>query len=459
MTAATVRILVIDDELGIRDLLRSELTVQGYRVDTAENGEEGLNYFRANHCEIVIADIKMPKIDGLQVLRAIKSLCPETEVIMLTGYATVETAVHSMREGAYDFIEKPFNIDELSAIVEKAAERRELRTLVAKYESNFKELWDNAPVAYHTLDRKGSITRVNQTEAKLLGYTVEEMLGRPIFDFILPEQRDDAKERFLLKIEGRDPDPSGARLYVKRDGTKIYVSIDDVLEKDGEGNVIGVRTTMVDVTERTIAEDGLKKSVEKLEKTMQSIIQAMAKIVEMKDPYTAGHQRRVAQLATAIAREMGLAPDKIDGLHMAATIHDIGKIYVPAEILCKPGRLTENEFGMIKAHAKVSYDILKMVEFPWPIAEIVIQHHERLDSSGYPLGISGDGIRLEAKILSVADVVEAIAFHRPYRSAVGIEKALEEISDNRGTLYDPEVVDTCLKLFREVKFKFDSPAN
>jgi HD-GYP domain-containing protein (c-di-GMP phosphodiesterase class II) len=242
---------------------------------------------------------------------------------------------------------------------------------------------------------------------------------------------------------------------VRKDGTKLFVSIDDILEYDTEGKISGVRTTMVDITERKKAEESVKLSLEKLQLSMESTILAMAKIVEMKDPYTSGHQRRVAQLAGAIGRELGLSNEQVEGIHMSTVIHDIGKIYVPAEILSKPGKLTEIEFSMIKTHPKVSYDILKMVEFPWPIAKIVLQHHERLDGSGYPLGLSGEDIMIEAKILSIADVVEAIAFHRPYRSAVGIDKALEEISTKKGLLYEPAIVDACVRLFSKKDFEFD----
>jgi len=281
------------------------------------------------------------------------------------------------------------------------------------------------------------------------------MIGHEVFDFILPEQRDDARERFKKKIEDESVSKSESRVYVRKDGSHIFVSIDDSLEHDHEGKITGVRTTMVDMTDRKKAEEEIKFSLEKLQLSMESTILAMAKIVEMKDPYTAGHQRRVAQLAGAIGRELGLPAAQINGIHMASVIHDIGKIYVPAEILSKPGKLTEIEFGMIKTHPKVSYDILKMVEFPWPIAKIVLQHHERLDGSGYPLGLSGEDIMIEAKILSIADVVEAIAFHRPYRSAVGIDKALEEIVQKKGQLYEPEIVDACVRLFSKKDFEFD----
>ena len=202
-------------------------------------------------------------------------------------------------------------------------------------------------------------------------------------------------------------------------------------------------------------EKELEKSLEELEKTTEGIIYTVAKIVKTKDPYTAGHQKRVANLASAIAEEMGLPKEQIRGIYMTGTIHDIGKIYVPTEILTKPGRLAKIEFEMIKTHPEHGYNMLKDVEFPWPVALTILQHHERMDGSGYPQGLKGEDILLEARILGVADVVEAMSSHRPYRPALGIERALEEISHNKGKLYDPQMVDACLRLFREKKFKFE----
>ncbi|MCX5826169.1 MAG: HD domain-containing protein [Deltaproteobacteria bacterium] len=193
--------------------------------------------------------------------------------------------------------------------------------------------------------------------------------------------------------------------------------------------------------------------LEKLRKTLGGTIQVISRTVEMRDPYTAGHQRRAADLARAIATEMGISADRTDFVRIAGTIHDIGKISVPAEILSKPTKLTDIEFRLIKAHAQAGYDILKNIEFPWPVADVILQHHERMDGSGYPQGIKGDDILLESRILAVADVVESMASHRPYRPALGIDAALEEITKNRGTLYDPRVVDICLRLFNEKSYK------
>jgi putative nucleotidyltransferase with HDIG domain len=205
---------------------------------------------------------------------------------------------------------------------------------------------------------------------------------------------------------------------------------------------------------RERAEKDLKQSLEKSQRLLEQTVNVLASTVEMRDPYTAGHQRQVNKLACAIAEEMGLPEEQIDGIRMAALIHDIGKIYVPAEILSRPGELTETEFGLIKIHSQAGHDVLKPIEFPWPVAEIVLQHHERLNGSGFPQGLSGEEILLEARIIGVADVVEAMSSHRPYRPALGINKALEEISQNRGVLYDPQVVDVCLKVFSENGFKF-----
>ena len=200
------------------------------------------------------------------------------------------------------------------------------------------------------------------------------------------------------------------------------------------------------VAERTAE---LQSILEESRKSSEGIIQAMALAIESRDPYTAGHQRRVADLAHAIGSEMGLSEERLDGIRMGGIIHDLGKISVPAEILSKPSRLNEHEFGMIKLHPQVGHEILKKIDFPWPITQMVYQHHERMDGSGYPQGLSGKKILLEARILAVADVVEAMASHRPYRPALGIDKALEEILKNKNVFYDPEVVDACLKLFKE----------
>ncbi len=221
------------------------------------------------------------------------------------------------------------------------------------------------------------------------------------------------------------------------------------------GNLVYGIVALHTRTARQRAEVEVKKNLNKLKQTLGAIIQVLEKTVEVRDPYTAGHQRRVADLARSISAEMGFTQDRIDGIRIAGIIHDIGKIYVPAEILSKPRRLTTYEFNLVKTHSQVGYDILKTIDFPWPVARIVLQHHERLNGSGYPNKLMHDNILIEARILGVSDVVEAMASHRPYRPALGLDAALKEVSDHKGSLYDPEVVEICTRLFREKLFDFE----
>jgi putative nucleotidyltransferase with HDIG domain len=224
---------------------------------------------------------------------------------------------------------------------------------------------------------------------------------------------------------------------------------------DAKGNVSGFRGIDRDVTERKRAEEEAQESFRKLQRTVEGTIQAIALTVETRDPYTAGHQRRVTKLAYAIAREMRLSNDKIQRVRIASLLHDLGKIFVPTEILSKPGQLTDVEFSIIKSHPQAGHEILKNIEFPWPIADIVIQHHERMNGSGYPAGLKEEEIVMEARILAVADVVEAMSSHRPYRPALGLDKALKEIVNNKGVFYDANVVEACMRVFNGGVFKFD----
>jgi len=197
----------------------------------------------------------------------------------------------------------------------------------------------------------------------------------------------------------------------------------------------------------------------KLNKLLNDTVGGLVSAIELRDPYTAGHQRRVTQLAMAIAQKMNLSKDKLDCIRIAAMIHDIGKINVPAEILSKPGRINQFELELLQNHPQAGYDILKKIDFPWPVAETVLQHHERMDGSGYPNGLKDEEILIQAKVLYIADIVEAMSSDRPYRPALGTEKALNELNENRGILYNEEIVDACLKLFIEDNFKFEEKSN
>ena len=332
-------ILVIDDEESVRSLLSRLLSRHGYACTLAADAAEARKFLKDRNFELILCDIKMPGESGIDLIRHIRTEHPDTAVIMVTAVDDPEAADAVIESGAYGYMIKPFNLNEMIISVRNSLRRREL-----------------------------------------------EMISRS----------------YRLDLEQK-------------------------------------------VAERTA----------RLHKTLEGIVKAMALAVESRDPYTAGHQQRVADLAVAIAKEMNISKDQIEGIRMAGLIHDLGKISVPAEILSKPGSLTEIEFSLIKTHPRVGYDIMTDIEFPWPIDQMMIQHHERINGSGYPQGLSGEDIILEARVLSVSDVVEAMASHRPYRPALGVDRALEEISKNKMEFYDSDVVDACLRLFREKEFKFE----
>ena len=234
----------------------------------------------------------------------------------------------------------------------------------------------------------------------------------------------------------------------------MHADLEGLVQKRTAELVKSNRLLKIEIENRKRMQTELQQSFESLKKAMHSTIQAISMTVEKRDPYTSGHQQRVADLAKAIAVELKLPENRIESIYMAAAIHDIGKISLPAEILVKPIPLSDIEISLIQAHAQAGYDILKGIEFPWPIADFVLQHHERMDGSGYPQGLAGEKILLEARIICVADVVETMASHRPYRPSIGMDKALEEIAINKGILYDPRVADACLNIFKAKGFQF-----
>jgi len=311
----------------------------------------------------------------------------------------------------------------------------------------------NAPII--VWDTSLSITRFNQAFEDLSGYDASEVIGKKI-DILFSKNKVESALEHIHKTSSGERWEAVEIEIQRKDGEPRIVLWNAANILDAErNNVIATIAQGQDITERKQAEEELKLSYQKLQNAMKSTIQAIALILEKRDPYTAGHQKRVTKLACAIAEEISLPKDKIEGLYIAGIIHDIGKINVPTEILSKPGKLSEIELSLIKTHSQVGSDILKEMELPGEVSAIVLQHHERMDGSGYPSGLSGKDIILEARILEVADVVEAMASHRPYRPALGLDKALEEITQNKGKLYDPEVVDACLNLFKEKGFKFE----
>jgi len=303
-------------------------------------------------------------------------------------------------------------------------------------------------------DLAGNIVFANEVAVRLSGKAgVEGLIGLNVFSFVAPDDVERAARSSKIMFEKKiGPQEIGLSFNGR---AIVKFEVDGAVLRDLDGAPYGIVYLCRDITERKLAEESMRQGLAKLRTTLKASIDSLASAIEMRDPYTAGHQERVTRLARAIANEMGLAEETVEAIEIAGVIHDIGKLYVPAEILSKPTKLSELEYSMIKMHAQVGYTILSKIDFPWPIAQIVHQHHEAINGSGYPQGLSGKDILLEAKILCVADVVEAMSSHRPYRPALGIQAALAEISQKQGILYDREVVDACLKLFREKKFKFE----
>ncbi|MGB9720924.1 MAG: HD domain-containing phosphohydrolase [bacterium] len=322
---------------------------------------------------------------------------------------------------------------------------RKLKSSTAKYEL----LFQNIPVGVFYYDKDLILNDFNDRFVEMLKSTREKLLGLDL------NKLKDKRVLPAIKsvFEGKDGEYTGyyeattgsAIIYAEMKCTPIY---------DEDNNIIGGVGIVHDITEKHNAELELMENYKKNQKFLEGVVNALASAVEKRDPYTAGHQRRVAQLSCAIAKEMGLGDDVIKCLNISGILHDIGKIYVPAEILSKPARLTQAEYDIVKEHPRIGAEILESVEFPCPVAMIVLQHHERLDGSGYPSGLKTDKILLEARILAVADVVEAMMTHRPYRPAWGVDVALNEIITNKGFLYDSEIVEVCVRLFKEKNFDF-----
>jgi PAS domain S-box-containing protein len=377
------------------------------------------------------------------------------------------------------------SVRELNVTLEARVDQQtaEVREANEQFEQIFETSADMICIA----DIDGYFRKVNPAFENTLGYSADELLGRPSLDFVHPDDRARTQQAMREELDHGHATASFENRYRRKDGSYRWlrwnshpvvekgisyaIARDVTVEKEASTKslersdhleeLVAERTADLndvnrklqgEIAERVRVAEALAQGEKRLRGTLTEAIEALARAVEMRDPYTAGHQRRVALLAVAIGQELGLPEDAVDGLRMGGTIHDIGKIAVPAEILTRPGHLTEIEFALIKAHPQLGHDIVGDVAFTWPVKQMIIQHHERLDGSGYPCGLKESDICLEARIIAVADVVEAMSTHRPYRAALGTDAALEKIMADRGRLYDPDVVDACVRLFREKGF-------
>jgi PAS domain S-box-containing protein len=458
-----LNVLLIEDSEDDALLLTRALRKNGYepqikRVQTAPDMTQAL---AGAPWDIILCDYHMPAFSGVEAIDLLKKTGLDIPLIIVSGAIGEETALDCIHRGASDYIMKG-NLTRLGMAVQRELEEKKLRDhhrqdeeALRRSEEKYRTILESIGDGYYETDLAGNFTFFNDALQQMWGYPKEELLGMNDRQYT---DRETAKmlyeghhQTYLTGIPGRYMDYE----IIRKDGARLSVQQSFTLLKDTGGEIIGFRGIVRDISDRKALEKEREETLEKLRQTLESTVHAMAMAVESRDPYTAGHQRRVADLAHAVAVAMGMEPNRIIGLRMASMIHDLGKISIPTEILTKPTKLTNIEFEIVKTHAQAGYEILKDIVFPWPIARIVLEHHEKIDGSGYPQHLKGEDLLPESKILTVADVVEAMASHRPYRPSLGIQDALEEISRNRGILYDTDAVNACLSLFAEKRFRFD----
>lgn len=450
------QILIVEDERIVAISIQNMLNRLGYGVSgVTSSGKDAIKIADEKKPDLVLMDIMLNgDMDGIKVAKKIHDHF-NIPVIFLTAYADEETLQQAKITEPFGYILKPFDERELRSNIEMALYKNKMEKKSKEREKWLSTVLNSINDAVIATDKERLVTFMNSAAESLTGLNLKYAYGQDfeeVFNITISKRlwltKKDSRTRIRPVRKEMNPSLNQAILINKR-RKEIPIDHSYAPIRDHKGNILGSVLVLRDITEKKNAEKKLRQSYEKLRKAFDGTIQTISFIMEKRDPYTAGHQRRVSQLVLVISESMGFSKDQIEGIHTAARIHDIGKILLPSEILNKPGELTELEYNMIKTHPKTGYDILKTIEFPYPIAQIILQHHERMNGSGYPQGLKGEDILLEARILGVADVVEAMSSHRPYRAALGVEKALIEISQNKRRLYDPDVVDTCIKIFKK----------
>ncbi|HDZ26432.1 MAG TPA: PAS domain S-box protein [Candidatus Aminicenantes bacterium] len=449
------QILIVEDERIEAEDIKMSLQKLGYAVSgTAFSGMGAITKAEKLHPDLVLMDIVLGgKMDGIEAASIINSRL-DIPVIYLTAHSDKKMLKRAKATEPFGYIHKPFENKDLKTTIEMALHNHEMANMLKESEERYRSLVENAHDAIYISTSNG-FKYANPAFENLTDWKKEELCNKEFnfWNIVHPDDKKLIKEKKEARKKGKEIQGRFEFRITTKDGGERIVEANTVnIGKQGEVEEMGI---LRDITVRKKAEEELIKSLERYQKTFEQTINALVSALERRDPYTAGHQKRVANLAYAIAREMDLPEEQVEGVRMAGLIHDVGKIQIPTEILIKPDHLSEIEFVMIKMHPQIGYEIVQSIEFPYPVAMIVLQHHERMDGSGYPSGLFGEHILPEAKILAVADIVEAMSSHRPYRPALGIGKALEEISKHKGFLYDPGPVNACLKLFYEKKFKLE----
>jgi len=451
-----LRVLCLEDSPSDAELIRRVLTADGYELemDLATERRRFEELLASDSYDVILADYRLPGFDARAALELARAARPQTPFVCVSGTIGEEVTVELLKGGAVDLVLKdrmarlPFAVQR--AIDEKARQReqREAKEHLAAAADEWRQTFDAMHDSVAVFDGDGRVLRCNAATTVLNGRDAEEIVGRPCHEVFhaTHEFHKDCPQR--RAFASRHVETS----FLEQDGKWLRVTFTP--EIDAAGRASGGVHVVADVTELKQAELRLLESIVKHQAITEGVIAALARTVDVRDPYTAGHQRRVSELAAAMARCLGLDEESVRGVRIAGMLHDVGKIIIPAEILSKPGRLAATEFDLIKAHPQAAYEILESIEFDFPIADIVVQHHERLDGSGYPGGLTEQSILPEARILAVADVVEAMISHRPYRAALPLEAAMAELEDGAGSRYDAAACEAAIRLFREQGFTF-----
>jgi putative nucleotidyltransferase with HDIG domain len=471
------KILVVDDEPGMRDWLSFELRQQGYMVVAASNGNEGLEKVNQGKFDIAIIDIMMPEMDGITFLGHLKRIDPDIEAIMTTGFGTLETAIASMRKGVYDYINKPFNVDEISLVIEKALEKQRLKETVALYEISkaIVSTVEFDQLLKTIIDLTTAVLKSDDASLLLFDDQMKLYIAAASYDLTdenkkkahlaIGEHMADriAKEQHpVILVENFEKDP---RFKNIKDLKEIKAAL--ILPLIGKNNPLGIlnihrRQGNEYFTENDLPKAGIFASqialavenaylFKELNSLYMSTIRSFANAIDAKDHYTNRHSEHVAELAVAISKEMGLTAPEVLRIQQAAQIHDLGKIGIRDDIINKPEKLTALEMEEIKSHPLKGAQILEPMKFMEDIVEIVKQHHERFDGAGYPGGLKGNEICLEARIVAVADAYDAMISDRSYRKALTVEQAVDELKENSNVQFDQSVVEALLRVLEKVK--------
>jgi PAS domain S-box-containing protein len=404
---AKTKILVVEDERVSAEDIKMSLQRLGYSVSgIAVSGEEAVKNAEEKQPDLVLMDIVLKgKMDGIEAASEIRSRL-DIPVVYLTAHADKKTLARAKITEPFGYILKPFDDKDLQTNIEMALYKHKMGKMLKESEERYRSVVENAHDAIYII-AQDTLQYANPGFEKLTGWKKKELCSKKFnfWNIILPEEIKNIKESKKGKKRGIEVPLGREFRIISKDGTERIVEANTAkIGKAGEAKEVGI---LRDITGRKKAEEELKKSFERLQKSFEGTINALVSALEKRDPYAVGHQRRVTKLACAIAREMDLSKDQIDGLRLAGPVHDVGKLRIPTEILIKPHPLSQFEFVIVKMHPQIGYEILKPIEFPYPVAQIVLQHHERMDGSGYPAGLKGAKILLEARILGVADVVEA----------------------------------------------------